>query len=315
MSDTKLEVKPIETEPTQEEIAEERNLSKRVTMAISIDRLASIQPEKVVQIMESRMKALESIRLGAIRATQPHNWTLNRDKEGHVIATLRRSGAENVRKYYGISTINVRPQEVVIRKNDEGGYTAEIWGDGHCGLTGEQIMNVRGARGSKEEFVGRGTMDDLRESARTNLETKIVRILSGTSSVSVQELQSAWSESVKRVEDCYRGHGYGKSSERGGDLTPDALSAYIKTISEAKKIPEAKLLQEATIYTTKNGTKAWAKAVSDLRYGWQIEKAIQRLQEKYPDVPSSKPEPEVTPETQEPSPLPSGAELFGVDQP
>lgn len=275
---TRLPV-PAGDEPTLADVIEERNLAKRITFAVSIDRLAVQDPERVVKVMENRMKALESVRMGAIKQTEPHDWTLNQDKEGHVIATLRKSGGSKVRKYFGISTLNIRPDEVKVTSED-GKQIAEIWGDGICGLTGEMILNVRGARAASEEFVGRGSLSDLKEAARTNLENKVVRILAGMTAVSLEELKAAWTGTDKSTDRCYRGHGYGSSNERDAAVNLETLKTVIKAVALATGKGEKDLLCEATIYA-KNGKKYWAREFTDVKYDWQITRALDRLKEKY----------------------------------
>ncbi len=272
---------PAGDEPSLADIMEERNLAKRITFAVSIDRLAVSDPDRVVKVMENRMKALESVRMGAVKQTEPHDWTLNQDKEGHVIATLRKSGCSKVRKYFGISSYNIRPEEVKITTDPESGkQIAEIWGDGVCAMTGEMILNVRGARSASEEFTGRGSLSDLKEAARTNLENKVVRILSGMTAVSLEELKSVWSGTEKSPDRCYRGHGYGSSGERETSVNLETLKTVIKAVALATGKAEKDLLYEASIYA-KNGKKYWAKEYSDIKYDWQINRAIDRLKEKY----------------------------------
>lgn len=280
---------------TPEEIEQERAIAKRITGAVSIDRLAMLDPEKVKTVIENRINALGQVRLAAIRATNPHDWTLNRDKEGHSIASLRKSGAVQVRKYFGISTLNVRPAETIVREQSDGIVTAEIFGDGFCALTGETVMNVRGARSSGEDFVGGGPgrekawLSDLKEAARTNLENKVVRILSGMTAVSEDELKAAWTGTTKTADKCYRGHGFGRSSDRettgtasdGDAITAERIGALVAAISKQKTIAEAELWKEATIYTDKDKKVRWQKSAADLKFGWQIERAWNRLVEKY----------------------------------
>ncbi len=279
-------------EPTMVEIEEERGLARRVAGSLSLDRMLMRDPDRVVMMVENRAKALERVRLGAIKITDPIDWTINVDKEGRKIATLRKSGCSKVRKHFGVSTGNIRPQEVKVTQNSDGTTTAEIWGDAFCGLTGEFVQNLRGARTSGEQFTGRTEketnaskaleLSDLKEACRTNLENKAVRILSGMTAVPVEELKTTWG-SEKDVERCYKGHGYGSSADRKAGVNIDLLRAVVKAVAEATKKAEDVVLKDCTIY--KKGDKTyWARALSDIRYDWQIERAIDRLKEKHPDI-------------------------------
>ncbi len=277
-----------------EEIAQEQNLARRVTTPVTLDRLLISQPERVQMIMEQRMRALENIRLGAIKQTEPHDWVLNRDRESRVTGLLGKSGAVKVRKFFGISTLNIRPDEVKVTTNPDGTVTGEIWGDGYCGLTGEWIMNVRGSRTSSEQFTGRTEketsasksveLSDLKEATRSNLENKVVRILAGMTAISAAELKKAWEGTDKKVDDCRKGHGYGKSDERGPGATIEAVATLIDAIAEAKQLDRGELLKKATAYKDKSGKFGYARSLDDLRYGWQIERALKSLQMAYPDV-------------------------------
>jgi len=298
MSTTTIETPTMTTpatigdEPTLTEILEEQRLAARVASSMSLDRMLIRDPDRVVHMVERRMKALETVRLGAVKQTDPIDWTINQDKEGRKIATLRKSGCSKVRKYFGISTTNIRPQEVKITQNPDGTTTGEIWGDAFCALTGEIVQNLRGARTSGEQFTGRTEketkaphsveMSDLKESVRTNLENKAVRIMAGMSAVPVEELQAAWKDTGKDATKCYRGHGYGTSAEREAAINLDLLRAIFKEITAATKKPEAELLKEATIYS-KNGKTYWSRAITDIKYDWQIQRAVDRMKEKYPE--------------------------------
>ncbi|MFH1690882.1 MAG: hypothetical protein ABIE42_11725 [Candidatus Eisenbacteria bacterium] len=202
--------------------------------ALSLDAIAQREPKRALEIVQNRIMALQQIRRASIASTSGNDWTLNSNPEGQVAATLRRSGAEKIRKFWGIS---VYPCGDVSIRKEEKVTVAEIYGDAHCGLTNERSTGLRGYRTSTEPFIGRdGTRgtpnvgdEDLKQAARTSLETKAVRILAGMSAVSVEDLADAWGCDEEAVTArCYRGHGFGSSkdrrecgSQRGGPRSGD----------------------------------------------------------------------------------------------
>lgn len=285
--------------PDEKEIEAENRMATRVSGAISINRLAMLEPQVVQQVIQNRIKALENTRMAAIRATHPQDWVLNRTREGKMTGLLKKSGCVNVRKYYGISTIRIRPDDVVIKHDSEGGITAEIWGDGVCALTGEEIVNVRGARSQGEQFTGRRpedghsktvAMSDLKEAARTNLENKITRILSGMTSIPEYELRAAWAGTNKTVDDCGKGHGFGKGKDReqaqtgsGSQGTDESvLAELIDKIMKVTGKTFEDILVEGTKYKSKKNSKWYAhKTMSAMNQGWMFSNAVDKLNDLY----------------------------------
>ena len=223
-----VESNEIEEELAEREVVEARQKAVMLAPAKAhqVDALVQMDPEKAIQVFEAREKVLTNLRRCAIRATRPIDWTLARDGDRREVATLRKSGAVILRKYYGISVFDVRPvidgvAQVQVTDTEDGPL-AEVWGSGRSNVTGEEVYDVRGQRGRGEGFTGRGTISDLKEAARTGMETKIVRILTGTTAMPVSELEEAWDGTAKSSGDCYHGPGYGSRGSRrseGGSST------------------------------------------------------------------------------------------------
>lgn len=186
---------------------------------LTLDAIALHRPERAIEIVQNRIAILRATRRASLAATRGVDWTANKGKDDapeDAVLMLRKSGAENVRKYYGISVHVHGPATIVT----EGGRRyAVVVGDGVCGLTGEVVEQVTGRRGESEKFVGRAQevvgLGDLLQAARTSLETKCVRMLTGMSSVTPQELAEAWGVEVREVLNrVVLGSGFGTSQER-----------------------------------------------------------------------------------------------------
>jgi len=194
----------------------------------NIIRLEHIDPEAVEMRLQARERALATLRKVAIKSTHPFDWTLYKDKDGRVVGVPRDSAAVQIRKWLGISIFNYRPlsangvpEAVITREVGEEGSTitvAEMWADGTCSLTGEPIEGVYYAVRSDKPFIGSGTLQDLKASCRTGLDTKVTRILSGLRKVPEETLVSLGVDTTKS----HKGMGYGTSADRQAGKVADA---------------------------------------------------------------------------------------------
>jgi hypothetical protein len=93
-------------------------------------------------------------------------------------------------------------------------------GSGRCKLTGQIVEDMEGGRSSTEDFVqgSTGAARELlvRKATRANLDGNIVRELTGTKSVPLEELKAAWAGTSKSVDRCRLGRGFGTRDERLG---------------------------------------------------------------------------------------------------
>jgi hypothetical protein len=266
------------------EVQQELHAQKFPIQRISIDQMAMMTPQRAAQIMEIRVDSLKKIREAAIRGTAPEDWVGFRDNDGNVAYLLTSSGAVKVRKYYGISTLNVRPEIPDIIENEDGSKVATIVGDGVCTLTGEETYNICGMRRSTEHFVGRGTDEDLRQAARTSLETKIVRILAGMIRVPDSELGACGLDLNKTR----KGSGFGTSSERkAGAVAPeevrklqadlqDKLTRYAAGDTARMAAILIDITKQAPTEKNPKGFRGYDK-VSAMTLDWAIKRAIERI--------------------------------------
>lgn len=174
------------------------------------------------EIIEARIRVLETARKAAIKATHPEDWLLFKapdDQGGQIVGYLQDSGCERVRDIFGISISNVQAPEK-IPGADPGEFTYIIRGDGHCTLTVQMIEGIEGGRSSTEDFckdkTGAALELAVRKAARANLDGQIVRELAGLAAVPQAELEAAWTGTYKQVQNCRRGRGFGSRSERMG---------------------------------------------------------------------------------------------------
>lgn len=182
----------------------------------------ALRKGEAVEIIEARIRILETARLAAIRATHPSDWLLFKAKDeqgGQIVGYLQDSGCERVRDIFGISIEHVStPEKIAGATPQEFHYL--VSGDGRCSLTAQYIQGIEGGRSSTEDFckdkTGAALELAVRKAARANLDGQIVRELAGLASVPIAELESAWTGTHKKVEQCRRGRGFGSADERLG---------------------------------------------------------------------------------------------------
>ncbi len=266
----------------------------------SIAALALIDPSQVEARLSAREKALGKLREIAIRKSHPFDWTLYKDREGHVVGVPRDSAAVVIRKWMGISIFNYRPtehgipepritKEIVQDKDREGAVVgehevtiAEMWADGLCALTGEPLESIYFAARSDKPFVGSGTLQDLKAACRTGLDTKVTRILSGLRKVPVDQLQLLGVDTTKSIQ----GAGYGSSADRAaGRVAEEGVGEKAKALGDevlrrvAGDVAAAKqLLSEISSWTDKDGKKVKGfDTVAKFTRPFQVENAWKAL--------------------------------------
>jgi hypothetical protein len=248
-------------------------------------------------IFERRTELIERCRISAIRATQPSDWVLFRDKAGVEVAMLCGPGADIVAQFYGIEIANIRPQRegsfapALEKDGDEKQLVA--WCDARSKVTGQALQSIEARRSTSEDFVGRGGLEsssalvgmaDLRASVYRLLRTKAVRILASMTRVSRGLLDEAWKGTEKSSEQCRKGSGYGTSSERGATRVADAdvIEARDKLRDEILRrvggdtAAARDVLKEITANPPK--FKGF-DSIDRLAQGWQVENAAKKLAE------------------------------------
>ena len=216
-----------EDQPGVDELALANTNRVAMTRPVALDVLAMRDPKVVANYITNRISALTKIRKTALACTSGIDWVLFKNKEGQVSAMLKKSGAERVRPWYGIE---VRPRGEVEILVEEGITFAVIMGDAFCPITGGVQEGIVGRRGASEDFTGRkrevAGLGDLKSAARSNLDTKAVRILCGMSSVDLSEIADAWNCTPQETERrCSRGSGYGSSAQRASGAPQRAPAA------------------------------------------------------------------------------------------
>lgn len=209
----------------------------RVAHGLTLANLAE-KTDRALAIVQARTQILEKVRAASIVMTQPENWTLFKDPEGREKAHLGADGAYAIMDLWGVEVFNLRGPddrrvaEPVLIKEPDGTWTAVIIGDGRARFTNRTVEGLAARANSKEEFVGRNTgaafiseavmLSDLKATARTRLDSKFVRVLTGTANVPVEILKSHG----LKTELCTKGKGYGSSAARRADrqIDPDLLS-------------------------------------------------------------------------------------------
>lgn len=192
-----------------------------LAVPVTLTDLAAHKSE-AIEIIESRIQILTTLRKAALRATYPEDWLLFRTRDGRVTGYLQDAGAERVRDLYGIDIYNLGRPERVNGLNP-GEFTYLVSGDGRCRLTGQVLEGAEGGRSSGDDFCRDRTGVELelavRKAARANLDGNITRELAGLKNVPLDELKAAWEGTKKSTEHCRLGRGFGTQAERQGAET------------------------------------------------------------------------------------------------
>jgi len=184
--------------------------------------------ENALQITERMAQVVSSLRVAAIKMTDPVDWVLSMDKQKNEAAMLTASGAQKIASLYGIQLsplegATLEPQRAQI--NGKLAFVLQCTASSR--LLGRSI-EIEATRREDEEFTGRATDEkgdfkfnadhafepDLKKAVRTLAITTAVRELVGLKNVSRQELDSCWLGTTKSTERCRFGHGYGTSQDR-----------------------------------------------------------------------------------------------------
>lgn len=198
-----------------------------------LDRLS--REESPLKAFLQRKNLLESFWVEAVRMTNPEDWVLNRDREGKLEAMIAAEGARKVAMVYQIELRDLAPvsdgmfapvatdlgNDVYSFRGSAVAYSATTGG--------KQIVEIE--KRSDEDFTGRSVdaaghltrgsgqragswQGDLQSAVLTGLMTKAVRQLCAMGRVPVRDLETAWKDTGKKVEDCRKGQGFGSSGER-----------------------------------------------------------------------------------------------------
>lgn len=233
-----------------DQILEEADQTARAERSF-VEKLSAMAEAET--IFERRSKLIETCYLVAIGRTRPQDWILFKDPQGNVHAMLAASGAQLVAEVYGVRLSNVRPRDDRgLFDPERVEYTPGVFGfrgacDAYSRINGREQM-IEMTRRSDEDFTGR-TVDgdgrfthdkdkragafegDLRSSVLTGLLTKAVRILCGMTRVPVSDLERAWGNSGKKVEQCRKGHGFGTSADRNaGAVTTEDVKTEVEKL-------------------------------------------------------------------------------------
>ena len=162
-----------------------------------------------------------------------------------------------------------------------------MWADGFCAITGQVVEGVYYAVRSSDEFVGRGTAQDLKSACRTGLDAKIVRVLLGVRKVPVDRLK----EFGLSYDKMHKGKGYGTSAarraskvtEEGVDEARNKLRDEILRCTGGDKGDARSVLKEITSSPKTDTNKGFAgfDTVDRLTKKWQVDNAMEKLK-KHP---------------------------------
>lgn len=279
-------------------VSEELELSRQLATGETaiIDRLWTMPNAE--ELMERRAMLIESTHISAIRATNPADWVLFRDKQGVTTAMLRASGANHVHTYYAIDFVcrpikNGRFDPVIQRDEETNEVRATCWFDAVSKITGRSVMGRAFSRSDSEQFIGRGGQNstsalvaesDLKNSTFTGAYTAAARIIGGMTRLDASMLEKCWEGTAKSLDKCSRGSGFGTASGRSAQqvASPEAqkgaedLWAEILRRVGGDHDAGRNLTKEITANPQKGfqGFDDYKRLTQD----WQIKKAWQNLE-------------------------------------
>jgi hypothetical protein len=192
-----------------------------------LDRWLEADPDSVVARVESRVRALEVLRVASIKASYPSDWLIHTslDPEGNVIRQvgyLQDVGAERAGKIWGIEI----GQPAIEREEfPDGTFAYHMVAEAWSKVTGERLDYVEGSRWSGDPFFAKQVKNegdrvdpiDVRKAAYANLHGRAVRALSGLNGVPLDVLRQAGLDIGKVVHVNY---GKGTSSTGVGGSEP-----------------------------------------------------------------------------------------------
>lgn len=289
--DPQLNLAPLPMRVEAEE-SEIETLVRKTTQE-ALERAQNITTAEVERMLEARAKLISTIRAIAIKQTAPEDWTLYRAKDGSVVGVPAAAAALKMRRWAGISIMNHRGME-----GGEGPTVREIksatketvtliegYADGMCGR--DKMPAVYFSVRSDDQFIGRAGKDtprkggpreqDLMSCWRTGIDSKIVRMMTGTTKVSETELKKLEIDTSR----CVKGSGFGTGQQRESGRVADAGAAEdaeglwnecVKRTS-GTEVKAEELLKEITKGKNFAGFTDWKRMTQD----WQIENAWKAL--------------------------------------
>lgn len=259
-----------------------------------VDKLQKSSPEQWQLELTNRFEILGRFRKASIVTTVPIDWTLFKGPEGEVVGVPRKSACAHMRKLMGISITNYRPkspqgdaQPSIEYEEVEGTKTkpahrvtvVTMIANGYCHITGEFLEDVRHAVRSDESFTGRGTTQDLTQSCRSGLDSKITRILADVVKVPEGVLKKLGID----TERCYKGAGFGTSKDRTAkgvaeEGIPEKANELGRDIL-SRTGGDKEAARSVMVDITKNDEKGFKgfDSVERLTKQWQLDAAKERL--------------------------------------
>jgi hypothetical protein len=275
--------------PLPSSFEEETSLARKAE-AQNLLALSLTDPQRVESYLKKRAEVLANITEIGIKRTHGYDWTLYRDEDGREVAVPRDSGCVVLRQWGGIRIGNYRPSNAdgivnprIITEVEKGEEitVCEMWADGFCAVTGLFVESVYYAVRSNDEFVGRGTIQDLKSACRTGLDAKITRVLLGLRKVPVERLK----EFGVKYDAMHKGKGYGTSTarraarvtEEGVEDKRNELGREILRVTGGNKTEAVRVLLDVTSGKDFKGFESVARMTK----GWQVDNAFEALK-KHP---------------------------------
>jgi hypothetical protein len=283
-------------EVVPDEVAQDEALAIR-SQATVIDQLSRL--DNAVAIIERRTAMMESLRVAAIRRTNPSDWVLTKPRVGDEFAMLTAAGARKVSEVYGIGlrpippATSLEPQKV---EQKGGKYSYRIRAIAYSNVNGQEV-EIEAERRNDEEFTGRSVdadnnlkprgvqaLDsDLRSATYQLALTKAARVLGGMIRVAGVELDSIWKGTDKSTAKCVKGHGYGTSGDRAAESVAEegvaeaaaALRDELLRLTNGDASAAGQLLKDITANPDKSFTGF--TNVQKFTAGWQVEAARKKL--------------------------------------
>lgn len=232
--------------PLPDDVRKEETELQTIVRRTTMDAIAlkdGITVQDAERMVAARLAVIQGMARMALKLTFPEDWTLWRDNEGHVVATPRASGMARVRPWFNVSVLNHRsmdgrPGEASIDEitAEEGRKVRVLEMQCDVRLGKDVLEGIPFSIRSDDKFIGRADRaknlggpreQDLYLCLRTGLDKKAIAFALGLLKVP----EAALIEAGLDTKRCYKGSGYGSSTERSaGKVAEEGVPELAKAL-------------------------------------------------------------------------------------
>ena len=248
---------------------------------------------------ERWVQGISTLRRLSVKQCRPSDFRKSKTSTDEEVATIVASGARKIMSTMIIEAIPSGEPEICL--DVDGSRTAYVTGRGKCYVNGVTAHGIYAARNEHEEFVGRKVrhrdegrtisteaiaLIDLRSSARSLFDRKVVEALLGIGEIPLAELREVYGINTDLIPE---GQGFGTADDRraaavaedGVEQKTKRLWEVLLQVKSGSQEEARTLLQRITKGANPNPetgkTFPGHTSVARITKIWQVESAIERL--------------------------------------